>query len=57
MVPALAADLTLVCDPNTNKGLVEGVFLCGFVFILDLGVSSLRKGVSPHSPQPYPDPT
>lgn len=35
----------------------RGRFLCGFVFILDLGVSSLSKGVSPHSPQPYPDPT
>lgn len=27
MVPTLPADLTLVCYPNTNKGLVEGVFV------------------------------
>lgn len=42
-------DLTLGYNPNPNKGLVKGV-LCGFLFLLELGVSSLSKGVSPPSP-------
>ena len=39
-------NLTLVCDPIPIKAL-QRVFLCGFLCILDLGVSPLSMGVSP----------
>lgn len=41
-------NLTLACDPYTNKGLVES----GFVFILYLGISFLSFGISPLHPNP-----
>lgn len=38
-------NLTLIRDPIRIKAL-QRVFLCGFLCILDLGVSSLSMGVS-----------